>query len=544
MSMPMPMRPHLAARNRSDPMTIPRLSPSLALRLALLAMAVIAALFVWRSSFLFAFKGDPQRYFVLFDDAMVSLRYARNWVDGFGLVWNQGERVEGYTNPLWTMLMAAMVLLLGPDRAALGVQILGVIILFGCAWQATRLYQTAARMVGLETNGWILAGGLLVGVFYFPLVYWTMMGMETGLVALLTLAACATALRPARPGAYDDDRRDLALAILLILAYLTRPDAPLALVPAVLVRLGQAAAFGRLRLTITTLILPLIAIGLHLAWRQSYYGDWLPNTYHLKMDGHVLAERLMNGLGFIARFGLEAIVLLVLGAIAAWVLRWTVSVALIGPLVLLVIYQIWVGGDAWPYWRMLAPGVPPMAVGVALLLQDWIARRGRPVWTAGVFVLALIVTLNGRFLPEYLGLAPLYQVPENQVNARAGLILHDLLTEDAVIATAWAGHLPYYANRRAIDLLGKTDPHVAALAPDLTQNVGQSGMRWLPGHDKYDLPWSIGRQPPDFVDTFVWGKQDMRDWAAQRYVPVEVKLGPGETMILFLRRDLKNFRAG
>src|SRR3954470_13240280 len=38
----------------------------------------------------------------LSDDAFISFRYARNWVTGKGLVYNAGERVEGYTNFLWT----------------------------------------------------------------------------------------------------------------------------------------------------------------------------------------------------------------------------------------------------------------------------------------------------------------------------------------------------------------------------------------------------------------------------------------------------------
>ena len=40
------------------------------------------------------------------DDAYISFRYARNLVDGLGLVYNAGERVEGFTNPLWTLWVA------------------------------------------------------------------------------------------------------------------------------------------------------------------------------------------------------------------------------------------------------------------------------------------------------------------------------------------------------------------------------------------------------------------------------------------------------
>src|SRR5689334_10099421 len=41
------------------------------------------------------------------DDAYITFRYARNLVRGLGLVYNPGERIEGYTNFLWTILVAA-----------------------------------------------------------------------------------------------------------------------------------------------------------------------------------------------------------------------------------------------------------------------------------------------------------------------------------------------------------------------------------------------------------------------------------------------------
>jgi len=62
----------------------------------LLAMALLAARV--------ALLGSP---FLLLDDAFISFRYAGNLVAGQGLVFNPGERVEGYTNFLWTVLLAA-----------------------------------------------------------------------------------------------------------------------------------------------------------------------------------------------------------------------------------------------------------------------------------------------------------------------------------------------------------------------------------------------------------------------------------------------------
>src|ERR1700722_4967954 len=74
-------------------------------------LAVICAyaiLFIYRTSFLI----DGTRYFCLFDDDMISMRYAANFAHGNGLVWNPGhEKVLGFTNPLWVLYMSVFHLL-------------------------------------------------------------------------------------------------------------------------------------------------------------------------------------------------------------------------------------------------------------------------------------------------------------------------------------------------------------------------------------------------------------------------------------------------
>ena len=49
-----------------------------------------------------AWSADP----VAYDDAYISYRYADNAVRGLGVVFNPGERVEGYTNFAWTAIHA------------------------------------------------------------------------------------------------------------------------------------------------------------------------------------------------------------------------------------------------------------------------------------------------------------------------------------------------------------------------------------------------------------------------------------------------------
>jgi hypothetical protein len=72
--------------------------------------------FIWKSSIPLNSGG---RAFCLFDDAMVSMRYAENVVQGHGPVWNPGERVEGYTNPLMVALMTVTLAVFEKSTAVL-----------------------------------------------------------------------------------------------------------------------------------------------------------------------------------------------------------------------------------------------------------------------------------------------------------------------------------------------------------------------------------------------------------------------------------------
>ena len=69
-------------------------SPKVAFTALCVVYCLYAALFILRTSFVIG----GERYFSLFDDEMISMRYARNLAHGYGLIWNPGgERVEGCT---------------------------------------------------------------------------------------------------------------------------------------------------------------------------------------------------------------------------------------------------------------------------------------------------------------------------------------------------------------------------------------------------------------------------------------------------------------
>ena len=80
------------------------------------------------------------------DDAYISWRYADNLARGLGLVWNEGERVEGYTNFLWTVILAI------PHRLGLDVEMFAIalgLVLF------TVTLAIFYALVGTLTRSWI-----------------------------------------------------------------------------------------------------------------------------------------------------------------------------------------------------------------------------------------------------------------------------------------------------------------------------------------------------------------------------------------------------
>ena len=84
------------------------------------------------------------------DDAFISFRYAKNLVEGHGLVYNIGERVEGYTNFLWTLLLSAFMGL-GLDVVVVS-QVLGILLSLSTVMLLLYFIALIFNLVSLQNN--------------------------------------------------------------------------------------------------------------------------------------------------------------------------------------------------------------------------------------------------------------------------------------------------------------------------------------------------------------------------------------------------------
>jgi arabinofuranosyltransferase len=501
--------------------------PMLSSRAANVWLAVLVAVFgLWSAEIILSMSvlaPDGHRYFTLFDDAMISMRYAWNLTQGHGLVWNTGERVEGYTDPLWVAIMAGCMIVLGHDWAPLAVSCIGAALVIATAFVIGRVTesllasQPEARLAGL------LAAVLVL--LYYPLLFWSLCGLEVSLLAFLV--ACQAWLLTREMG--GDRRRVLLYAsvALALLAYAARPDGlinVLALAGALIYRRIRRRDPGIWRDLMAGAAIVAVPAALHMAWRHAYYRAWLPNTYVLKVAGYAPAWRLSNGLHFIVPFlGQTAplVAVAVLGALTQ-AGRRPMCLWLLSPLATAIAYQVYVGGDAFPLWRQLAPSMILVLALAGIALVRSFAIRPRVLAGASVAtVLCAIALVDWRYASELILAKRPFLATQARELTLEGLALRASLHPNARILAFWAGNLPYYWRGPADDALGKTDATIASQLPH--HEPRWLGMTGVPGHSKYDLARSIEGRSPDIIQRWIYADQDMSAYVQQNYVRIRAQ---------------------
>ncbi len=472
-------------------------------RLLYVLASLFYTVFIVRSEF--TVLGKPM--FCLFDDAMISMRYARNLASGSGLCWNSGQPpIEGISNLLWTLWMAVIHLLPLPDGLmSLPVMISGAVLLLLNMFVTGKL---ADEITGGLQGPRLIAVGL-TGLCY-SLAYWTLLGMEVGLLTLFTSLLVLSALRWRKA---PHSRYLIIFLLIEVLAVLTRPDA---VVPIGVTGLFFALPFRHRRdvwALAAIVAAGAITTGGLTAFRLAYFGDPLPNTYYLKVYGIPLGMRLERGLTVLATTSIQNLFLpIVLMAIGVGIdvrrKRLRHGVALLATLFTAqCAYSAYVGGDAWEYFRIpnrylsiAFPGLFILTGWTTIRLVRWAMIRRHRVAQSPLFwpmrrpgwVLAL-VWVTGNLAPIiHWTIDNTYQHSEMVGWTRLGVLLRETTSEDTTIAVTWAGAVPYFSRRPSIDLLGKSDPIIAHQLPVPTA-------RFVPGHNKYNMKYSFGELKPDLI---------------------------------------------
>jgi hypothetical protein len=481
-----------------------------------------------------------------YDDAYISFRYAENLIAGEGLVYNSGERVEGYTNFLWTILLAGLHALLPIETPMIA--IVACLLAFAAnLFVVWRITLEVAPPEHAKAFAFPLAVALLAVQNTF--VDYGTSGLETGFASLLVdLGVWALVRTPTT-------RTMFAAGLCWILATLTRPD------HAIFYAVGSAVVVGiwigpivrtlreraGLRATWTAGLAPMVAYAapfvlwlIHAAWKLDYYGSLLPNTYYAKSAD---LPYWSQGLIYAADFHLSS---------HLWIALLTLAIVLPfarpsqGPgrrllayvLPVVIAYELYVmriGGD-FMEGRFYVSLIPLILLVGELAIHE-LSRQMRSRWPAIVVASLLAATACGvRLVPprgsawhltdesSYYPITEWSPITIGHSNYQTGVILGRLHARgiDPVIASGAIGLLGYYSGMTMIDRLGLTDATVAH------QRIRERGR---PGHEKWATTAYLERRgvhfvrggpyPPWFTrqGTIHWGQRGGRTWWILRYDP-------------------------
>jgi len=470
------------------------------------------------------------------DDAFITFRYARNLLRGHGLVYNPGERVEGYTNFLWLMLhVPALAAGAAPDVAA---QVFG--LLFGAG--------TALLLLRLGAAEGSVAAGLLAAatvVALLPFAVECLIGLEMPLFAFLGVAAMAALGAETRP------RSAAPTGVVLALATLTRPEGGLLLVLSFAADLVHGRRIPLRRWLVRASAYTLV-FGPYLAWRLAYYGRPLPNTYYAKTGGGLAVVGM--GLDYVgeALLRVAPLVVLALGVLVRrrGLPRHVVYAALVT--VCYLAYVVSVGGDFRFHFRFFVPVLPFLALlagAGADRLAGRLASGARSRFIAwAVAALCLAGAAWGMAGPALRWVS--YRTVRTPQLFAAGEALRRIAPPDSLIAVSGGGVIPWVTDLPAIEMWGLTDRAIADRPPRL--DVGATV-----GHLKGDGAYILSRRPryvlfnrglwtsrvprPDEWPGLARSISELELWALpefhRTYRPRVLPLPVGGYLCLFERRD-------
>ena len=423
------------------------------------------------------------------DDSYISFRYAANLAAGEGLVFNAGDRVEGYTNFLWTLLLSAGSAA-GLDLVRFS-QLLGALSALGCL---VLLALISRRVLPQD----LPARPLLVAL---PALLWAAMGSQAQLagsgmesiffVFWLLLAVHLLFLRD----------RPAAAGFVFALAAMTRPEGGLYGLVAGIVCLAwivrppgednRRRAWRRCWVLAASF---LATYGPYFLWRYDYYGFLLPNTFYVKV-GDMSEARLERGwdllVGLVRDWGIAP---LLVAALAALALRrgrrcglpaWSFIVASVS-------YFVVVGGDFIPYFgpRFLLPSLPMLlllvALGVGAMVRPVTSRKTAAA-IASTLAAALVIWAGFFTFPASARELRWLEY-EMEGWEHLGRWMASSVPPDASIAVGAAGIVPYYTGAPTIDMYGLVDKNIAHMPVRTTGFVRVA-------HEKFAPRYVMDRRP-------------------------------------------------
>jgi len=424
------------------------------------------------------------------DDAYISYRYGKNLMEGKGLVYNEGEYVEGYTNFLWTVITAPFTQVKSFDVSIFSSS-LGLLI----SLANLLLIALIAKSFNEEHKEFYRYLLLLPTLFLAlddSIAFWAIGGMEFPMYTLFILGIFYNYYK------LNESGKHLGyLIIFLMLCTLTRPEGNMILVITLSHMFIYHKRINNFRKVILSIILfYALFCAAYYGFKYLFYGQLIPNTFYakgvtdFKMNLVLGTKYLAMCLGTRLYIFIFILFIPFKKAFSDFKLSF-----MLGFVLIYIIYLVIVGGDWMIANRFFVPIVPLLYLLSAVGFVNFIKKISiyynnvNRALTLARYISALmaialfILTLS---LLEYNQLI----IKDN--NARYemqwsmfGKWLKMNTPPNTVIAVGPAGKIPYYSELYTIDMWGLNNDYIAKT----------KSKRLQAGHKKFDIEYVLSLNP-------------------------------------------------
>ncbi len=456
------------------------------------------------------------------DDAFISFRYVQNFVDGHGLVFNIGERVEGYTNLLWVLILSALVRMnfdIGNTAQTLSLAF-GVLVLV-----MTYLLSGLIRIKGdIETKyakksktesvdsstGFfdLIPSALLV--FTGSFVFWAISGMETTMFISFCLLGIYYYIKDK-----DLPTPNYKFPIFILLATLTRPEGMYFFGLILIHRFGLLFMEKRgeglkeffSKKNLISYLVYVIPVIFYFVIRYSYYGYLFPNTYYAKTG--LSSQYITAGIEYFMKFFSSYLLYGVILVAPVYLFRKKENFFEISLFYLLIVsfilYVISVGGDVLKQNRFFLPILPMLYILFAKFLTDlyykFSKNLGKGIAFASVLIISTVIC--------YYYYTSQKENLQSEIASENGLVEKMKITGNwfknkqreagrpLVLAATTIGAVSYFAGSDVvvIDNLGLTDKEIAH-NPKPVPEISAEVLGWK--ERNYNADYVMSRNP-DYV---------------------------------------------
>ena len=481
------------------------------------------------------------------DDAFTSLRYVQNFVDGNGLVFNIGERVEGYTNFLWVLLLSAVSFLAHALNLNLPLVAQVLSTLFGVLLLVST-YLLAKKIIAKNYSGSIISSLLALSapamvLFTTPFIYWSVSGMETPLFVSLTLLSVYYFID------YEEQGKRNAFVIVSVLNSFLRPEGMfffILLMSFKLIKNFFSAEEFKLSKKIKlsfdssikkSLIIYAVPVIAYIIFRLLYYGYPFPNTFYAKTE--FTTQFLTRGWNYYINF-LEEYLLFGLFYVPVLIQLMrsktnTKENILIGFALVYTIAIIVIGGDVLPVNRFFLTIMPLFFIlfinSTTELIEEFLKGKVNLIakYSLVIILLAYSVINYQHNLPVMMekrayetGLVTkmkIYAELLNTVRKDKIKIKSKNKIKTTSVAMSTIGAFSFYSGARVIDLVGLTDEYVAHNPIEVEGIDDELPVIWKERHynagyvlsEKPDyIIFPAGAKPSAFAECAIYVQEEFR----------------------------------